>query len=143
VNFISKGGDLVDRPPDTSELEKVSPTAEENVQPDWIREQYPDYVENHVMHHPLNSVRTFTHAGHQVKITTTYQIEVDGVPVQVHASVDNQGWVFSHATPFVNYGSATGLVKALIDRFPKSFTNLGDRGQEHDHGHEEAGHDPA
>jgi hypothetical protein len=131
----------VDRSPDVSELisvlEGVDPTVEENVQPEWIREQYPDYVDHHTMHQPLTSVRTFAHAGHQVKITTTYRIEVDGVPVQLHVSVDNQGRVNSHSTPFVSYGSATDLVRALINRFPESFTNLSDGDQGHDHGQEE------
>jgi hypothetical protein len=128
---------LVDRLPDVSALEGVNPTAEENVQPEWIRERHPEYVEHHVMHQPLTSVRTFTHAGHQVKITTTYRIEVDGMPVQLHALVDDQGWLISHTTPFVRYGSATDLVKTMIDRFPRSFADLGDGGSGHDHHHEE------
>ncbi len=133
----------MDRSPDVSKLisalERVDPTVEENVQPEWIREQYPDYVDDHVMHRSLTSVRTFAHAGHQVKITTTYRIEVDGVPVQLHALVDDQGRLVSHSTPFVSYGSATDMVRALIDRFPESFANLRDGNEGHDHGHEEDG----
>lgn len=133
----------MDRSPDVSELisvlEGVDPTIEENVQPEWIREQYPDYVEHHAMHQPLTSERTFAHAGHQVRVTTTYQIEVDGVPVQLHALVDDQGRVVSHSTPFVSYGSAPDMVKALINRFPESFANLSDGDQGHDHAHEEDG----
>jgi hypothetical protein len=127
----------VDRLPDVSDLAEVNPGEEGNVQPRWIRERHPEYVEHHIMHHPLTSVRAFTHAGHQVKITTTYQIEVDGVPVQLHALVDDQGRLVSHTTPFVSYGTAPDLVKALIDRFPGSFANLGDGGHGHDHRHEE------
>lgn len=131
--------------PDISVLEELNPTTEENVQPKWIRERHPDYVENHVMHDPLKSVRTFTHMGHQVKIATTYQIEVDGVPVQPHALVDNQGRLFSHAMPFETYGSATDLIKSLLDRFPEYFSKLGkhDHGHAHEHSHEEGGNDPA
>ena len=111
--------------PDMSILQSIDPFSEQSVQPSWIRERHPEYVDDHELHHSLTSVRAFTHAGHHVKITTSYQIEIDGTPVWFHALVDNEGRLRCHTTPYETYASATELVKKLIDRFPKSFADLG------------------
>lgn len=114
------------RLPDAKALASVDPTSAENVQPAWIGEQHPEYVEDQ-MQHGLSSVRTFAHAGHQVRIQTTYQIEVDGAEVHLHAIVDNEGRLRCHTTPYESYPSATDLLRTLIDRFPQSFSDLGSR----------------
>ena len=86
----------------------------------------------------MTSVREFSHAGHSVKILTTYRVEVDGHPVHVHLSVDEDGQVHTHVTPFVTYGSAIDLMKAVVDAYEASVARDGRGGHGghggHDHG---------
>lgn len=122
---------------DTSVLARYSPTDEINSHPDWVKEQFPSYISPHTGHE-ATAIREFSHDGHKVKITTTYQVEVDGQPVRSHFSVDEDGRVYTHATPFVTYASAIDLMKAVIDFYPDSFSDVGskagNKGQEHGHG---------
>lgn len=120
--------------PDTSVLARYTPTDLTNSHPDWVKTQFPTYVSPHAGHE-ATSVREFTHGGHVIKIITTYQVEVDGRPIRPHLSVDEDGRVFTHATPFVTYDSAVDLMKAVIDAFPDAFSGAG----EHD-GHHEPEH---
>jgi hypothetical protein len=122
--------------PDTSVLARYSPTDGANAHPDWVKNQFPTYIGPHVGHE-AEAVREFTHGGHVIRIITTYRVEVDGHPVRAHLSVDEDGQVYTHATPFVTYTSAVDLMKAVIDAYPESFTGSdvghgGHRG--HDHG---------
>jgi len=90
--------------------------------------------------HEVTSVREFTHAGHVVRIITTYHLELDGHPIRAHLSVDEDGQVYIHATPFVTYASATDLMKTVIDAYPESFS-ASDVDQErphHGHSHPDA-----
>lgn len=119
--------------PDTAVLGNYSPTDEVNSHPEWVKNNFPDYVSPHP--HETAAVREFFHGGHAVKIITTYRVEVDGRPVRTHLSVDEDGQVFTHATPFVTYSSAIGLMKAVIDAYPESFSATSDHG-----GHEHGGH---
>ena len=107
--------------PDNALLADIEFPSRTAIQPDWIRDRYPEYAVDHGMEHELTSVRMAEHNGHQIKITTTYQIEIDGRPTHLHAMVDNDGKLFCHTTPYVEYQSAVDLVKALMDRFPESF----------------------
>ena len=122
--------------PDTSVLARYSPTDGANAHPDWVKTQFPTYVAPHAGHE-TTAVREFTHDGHVVKVITTYRVEVDGLPVRAHLSVDEDGQVFAHATPFVTYASAVDLMKAVIDSYPDSFTGSdpGHHEHEHEHGH--------
>lgn len=113
--------------PDNALLANIEFPSTTAIQPDWIRDRYPEYAIDHGMDHELTSVRLAEHNGHQIKITTTYQIEIDGRSVHLHAMVDNDGKLFCHTTPYVEYQSAVDLVKALMDRFPESFTPEDDR----------------
>ncbi len=126
--------------PDNALLADIEFPSTMAIQPDWIRDRYPEYAIDHGMDHELTSVRLAEHNGHQIKITTTYQIEIDGRSVHLHAMVDNDGKLFCHTTPYVEYQSAVDLVKALMDRFPESFTpEDGRRDELHEpteHGHE-------
>lgn len=70
---------------------------------------------------PMESVREATYRGHQITIRTSYRIEVDGVPLEGHMAVTNDGRVHYHAMPNVSFGSAVDLVKQLIDAFPDDF----------------------
>jgi hypothetical protein len=121
--------------PDTSVLARYSPTDTANAHPDWVKTKFPTYITPHAGHE-TTAVREFTHGGHIVRILTTYRVEVDGVPVRAHLSVDEDGQVYTHATPFVTYASAIDLMKAVIDAYPESFTGAnGSHGGHHDHGH--------
>jgi hypothetical protein len=67
------------------------------------------------------SVREATYRGHHLVIRTSYHIEVDGVPVEGHLGVTNDGQVHYHAVPNLSFASAVDLVKQLIDTFPEDF----------------------
>jgi hypothetical protein len=119
--------------PDTSVLARYSPTDPANAHPDWVRTQFPTYVGPHAGHE-ATSVREFTHNGHVVKIVTTYRVEVDGKVVHGHMSVDEDGRVYTHATPFVTYASAVDLMKAVINSYPDAFAAGSGGHGGHDHG---------
>jgi len=130
--------------PDTSVLARYSLMEGAQSQPDWIKKKFPAYVASHGMH-DATSVRELTHNGHQVRIITTYRVEVDGKPAGMHLSVDEDGQVYTHATPFVTYASAVDLMKQVMDAYPDAFSDdAGDEAQSgHDqgqaHGHGQAG----
>ena len=110
--------------PDTSVLAHYSPTDGANSHPDWVKTQFPAYIAPHGGHE-AKAVREFAHRGHLVKIITTYRVEVDGHPIRTHLSVDEDGRVYTHATPFVTYASAIDLMKAVIDGYPDFFSDPG------------------
>jgi hypothetical protein len=118
--------------PDTSVLARYSPTDGADAHPDWVKNQFPTYIDPHTGHE-MTSVREFAHAGHVVKITTSYRVEVDGHPIRAHLSVDEDGQVYTHATPFITYASASDLMKAVIDAYPDSFSH--DDHERPHHGH--------
>jgi hypothetical protein len=70
---------------------------------------------------PMESTREATYQGHQIVIRTTYRIEVDGMPIEGHLGVTNDGQVHYHAVPNLSFASAVDLVKQLIDTFPEDF----------------------
>jgi|GEM_PF-1888285 len=121
--------------PDTAVLKEISYPSQMGIQPDWIVQRFPEYAADHGMEHELSSVRTAQHNGHDIKITTTYQIEIDGRNVHLHALVANNGQLFCHTTPYVEYTSAIELVKALLDKFPDAFRGMGDRPHHDDSTH--------
>ncbi|MCG8403870.1 MAG: hypothetical protein MI923_01605 [Phycisphaerales bacterium] len=117
--------------PKTSALAEIEFPSETAVQPAWIAKRYPDYVHDHGIHGELTSVRRSEYAGHTIQVTTSYKIEIDGTKVNLHASVDNDGTVHCHTTPYDRYHSILDLVRTLIDRFPQALTDL----QHGSHGH--------
>ena len=121
---------------DVATLAGLTPT-ESTSHPEWIKQHFPAYVDPHTAH-LQTGVREFAHAGHVVRITTTYKVEVDGREVQAHLSVDEDGRVFTHALPFVSYGSAVDLMKSVIDAYADDF---GEAPSGHGpHGHGSHGH---
>jgi hypothetical protein len=70
---------------------------------------------------PMESTRESTYRGHRIVIRTSYQIEVDGTPIEGHMGVTNDGQVHYHAVPNLSFASAVDLVKQLIDTFPEDF----------------------
>jgi hypothetical protein len=67
------------------------------------------------------SVRTFTYKGHEISITTMYQIKIDRRVVHLPLLVSQDGHVQSHAIPNYSQASAVDIVKAIIDQFPADF----------------------
>ncbi|SOD41692.1 hypothetical protein [Nitrosovibrio sp. Nv4] len=123
--------------PDTSVLENYSPTEGAQSHPDWVKKKFPTYLAPHGKHE-ATSVRELTHNGHTIKIITTYRVEVDGKPADMHLSVDEDGQVFTHATPFVTYASAVDLMKQVMDAYPDAFSESDshpDQGHDRDHSH--------
>jgi hypothetical protein len=80
---------------------------------------------------PTESTREVTYRGHHLRIRTTYHIEVDGMPIQGHLGVTNDGQVHYHAIPNLSFASAVDMVKQLIDTFPEDFEAATDQ---HSHG---------
>jgi hypothetical protein len=80
---------------------------------------------------PTESTREVTYRGHHILIRTAYHIEVDGMPIQGHLGVTNDGQVHYHAIPNLSFASAVELVKQLIDTFPEDFETSTDH---HSHG---------
>jgi len=126
--------------PDTSVLARYSPEDGANSHPDWVKEKFPTYVTPHGEHGDT-TVREFTHNGHVVRVITTYRVEVDGQPIQTHLSADEDGQVFTHATPFVTYASAVDLMRAVLDAYPDAFSGH-EGSSDQDHGHEHRGEQP-
>lgn len=117
---------------DAAVLKRIEFPSETAVQPKWVGERHPEYAHDHGMHNELTTVRSAEHRGHEIKITTTYDIEIDGRAVHFHAHVGNDGQLHCHSTPYEKYVSAVDLVKELIDRFPEAFAEGGDTHGEHD-----------
>ncbi|MBA4141820.1 MAG: hypothetical protein H0X43_02200 [Nitrosospira sp.] len=126
------------RNPDISVLEQYSPTEGAQSHPDWVKEKFPAHVAPHGGHE-ATSVRELTHKGHNVKIITTYRVEVDGKPAEMHLSVDEDGQVFTHATPFVTYASAVDLMQAVMDAYPDDAFSDSASHNSHDHNHDHGG----
>ena len=88
------------------------------------------HVPDHGGHHGLVSMREAEHANRKIVIKTSYEVTVDGRPLDTHVFVTNDGKLHSHALPNYVFASAVDLVKHIIDTFPDDFPIGGD----HDHG---------
>lgn len=63
------------------------------------------------------SVRTATHAGHEIRIETTYAITIDGKPLEGGLEVLDNGAVHYHGLPQYALPSAIDLCKRVLDYF--------------------------
>jgi hypothetical protein len=116
---VSRKGDQMKR----SELARAA-TAEaivERVAEQGAQLPRQDQGHDHGHGMPMESTREATYGGHHIVIRTTYQIEVDGTPIEGHLGVTNDGQVHYHAVPNLSFASAVDLVKQLIDTFPEDF----------------------
>jgi len=96
-----------------------------------VRQNAPEMRQKEHPHgEAMESVREDTYGGHHIVVRTSYHIEVDGVPVEGHLGVTNDGQVHYHAVPNLSFASAVDLVKQLIDTFPEDFRS-GSGGHEH------------
>ena len=77
--------------------------------------------------HP--SVRTAEHNGHTIEIRTTYDVRIDGEPMEAHLGVGNDGNVHYHGLPNYSEASAIDLMRRVIDAFPDDYPPADD----HDH----------
>jgi hypothetical protein len=99
-----------------------------------VRENAPALQQTQHPHgEAMESVREDTYKGHHIVVRTSYHIEVDGVTVEGHMGVTNDGQVHYHAVPNLSFASAVDLVKQLIDTFPEDF-QTGPGGHEHGEG---------
>jgi hypothetical protein len=116
---VSRKGDQMKR----SELARAA-TAEaivERVAEQGAQLPRQDQGHDHGRGRPMESTREATYYGHHIVIRTTYHIEVDGMPIEGHLGVTNDGQVHYHAVPNLSFASAVDLVKQLIDTFPEDF----------------------
>lgn len=92
----------------------------------YVRRNAPKVkkVQRH-LHKASETVREADYKGHHIVIRTTYEIEVDGVPVTGHMGVADDGRVHYHPVPNTSFASAVDLVKRLIDVFPNDFAGDG------------------
>ena len=79
--------------------------------------------------HGLPSVRTAEHNGHTIEIRTTYDVRIDGQPMEAHLGVGNDGNVHYHGLPNYSEASAIDLMRRVIDAFPDDYPPTDD----HDH----------
>lgn len=103
--------------------------------PQSLVESVRRYRPPHPGHHggTRENVREATHRGHRITVRTSYHIEVDGVTIEGHTGVTNDGQVHYHPIPNLSFSSAIDLVKQLIDTFPDDFVT---QPQGHSHGQE-------
>ena len=107
-------------PPTRAALNKAvaAASAGHDSVPERLHKTGPEYGPAEHTAGLLTSVREAIHAGHRIKVRTTYEVEIDGRPVHIHASVDNRGRLLCHAIPYAQYPSAIDLIKTLIDKYP-------------------------
>jgi hypothetical protein len=68
-----------------------------------------------------SSVRTAVHNGHTIEIRTTYDVRIDGEPLEAHVSVSDNGSVHYHGLPNYAEASAIDLMRRVIDAFPDDY----------------------
>jgi len=92
----------------------------------------------HRLHHihegGSGSVRQVTYKGHNIRITTTYRIELDGAEITGHLLVNNAGSVHYHAIPNQEFASAVDLVKRIVDLSDGLDATAPATGPHHHHG---------
>ena len=74
---------------------------------------------------PAKTVRTDVYKKREIRITTTYDIRIDGRPVGGHIEVSPEGRVHYHGLPAYSWMSAVDLVRQVIDSFPDEFPERG------------------
>lgn len=79
--------------------------------------------DSHSAHGAQVLLREDEHLGRVIRIRTTYEITVNGVPFHGHMLLDNDGNVYSHACPYSEFPSAMGLIKHLIELYPDDFSD--------------------
>lgn len=83
----------------------------------------------------FSSIRTAIHHGRNIKIKTTYRIEIDDEPITMHTAVMNDGSVHYHGLPNYSFGSAIDLAKKIIDISRLAHVDRDELGHDHDRHH--------
>jgi hypothetical protein len=73
----------------------------------------------------IRGVREREYRGRHIRIETTYRITVNGEPFAGHASLNDQGRLYSHACPYRDFASAVDLMAYLVDQYPQAFEQRG------------------
>lgn len=63
------------------------------------------------------TVRAVVHAGHEIRIETTYRITIDGAPLVGHVEVLDNGRVHYHGLPNYAVSSTVDLIRLVLDHF--------------------------
>jgi hypothetical protein len=141
------GGAIRDtlRPMELDRLAEVVSPGEQAAAVERYRAELSRLHEPH--HHGDGSVRELMYRGHTIRIVTSYEIAVDGMPVTGHLLVTNEGAVHYHAIPNQEFASAVDMVKRMIDLAPEQFPQHPqnsqhpsgqDHGEHHHHGEPDA-----
>ena len=75
--------------------------------------------------HEHASVRTAVHNGHTIEIRTSYDVRIDGEPLEAHMGVSDDGNVHYHGLPNYSEASAIDLMRRVIDAFPDDYPPRG------------------
>lgn len=87
----------------------------------YVRRELPRAVAGHGGHHAPTADTRITHQGHEILVSRTYHVAVDGRAFPLAVEVTASGTVTTHALPFETFASATDLMKALIAAYPDDF----------------------
>lgn len=98
--------------PDGAELEGEQPAAPHGHEHEHGHEPAPEGG-GHGGHG--DSVRRFTHRGHEIEIVTAYQVTIDGKPWDGHLEVLPDGAVTYHGFPQYAVPSAVDVLRTVID----------------------------
>ena len=74
-------------------------------------------------HHDADSIsiRQIDHKGYEIEVRTSYEILIDGEPLDVHIQVSPEGKVHCHSIPNYESSSTVDLVRAIVDTFRSDF----------------------
>lgn len=91
----------------------------------YVKKQATQMAKSHEHQHMSSeTIRETDYKGHHIVVRTTYQIEVDGIPITGHMGVSNDGKVHYHPIPNMSFASALDMVKQLVDAFPDDFIDV-------------------
>ena len=93
-----------------------------------VLRQSPHRVDRLSTDHPHEhaSVRTAEHNGHTIEIRTSYDVRIDGEPLEAHIGVSDDGNVHYHGLPNYTEASAIDLMRRVIDAFPDDYPPRGE-----------------
>lgn len=89
--------------------------------------------ESHGHKTSFSSTRKAIYRGREIRVRTTYRIEIDGEPLTMHTYVLDDGTVHCHGLPNYSFPSALDLVRALIDAVPLAHVARDELGGGHGH----------
>jgi len=85
----------------------------------------------------FTSTRSARHRDRQIKIKTTYRIEIDNLPLTLQTMVMDDGTVHCHGLPNYSFPSAVDLARSIIDAALLARVDCDELGAAADELHEE------